>query len=282
MRKSHIIFCLLSLFLFTDMAYGQITDRSSIPVPQRKKRPKPVKHELSGGLRLNTDGWSLFLDRGNIKQPDRSTDYHYDLRFWQLEFGEKKHPQEIKRSNTIGSSADAARPFVYGKVSNFYNLKIGYGKRKAIAGKPKLGEEVEPGTVSVHWVYLGGITLGLEKPYYIDAYVPTSGNPNIVELQTINYTDSTQEAFLNQQNIVGSSGFTEGIGKTQIVPGIHGKTALHFDFARSKKVKLAIETGISVDVYMRNIQLMALQDDVPYFVNAYVSFQFGKRWPEKK
>lgn len=238
-----------------------------------------MKHELSGGLRLNTDGWSLFLERGKVKEPDRSTDYYYDLVFWQLEFGEKKHPQEIKRSNTIASSVDAAKPFIYGKVSNFYSLKIGYGKRKMLAGKPKLGEDVEPKTVSVHWVYAGGLSVGLEKPYYIDAYVNENG---VLVQKTINYTDTTQEDFLTQQYIVGSAGLTEGIGETKIVPGIHGRTALHFDFAGTKKTKLAVETGVNVEIYSRAIQLMAEQNDLPFFVNAYVSFQIGKRWPEKK
>lgn len=240
-----------------------------------------MKHELSGGIRLNTDGWSLFLDRGKVKEPDRSTDYYYDLLFWQLEFSEKKHPQEIKRTNTIGTNTNASQPFVYGKVSNFYTLKIGYGKRKRIAGRPQLGEDIERKTVSVHWVYMGGLSAGLEKPYYIDAYVPIGGTQT-AELKSINYTDTTADAFLAQQNILGSSGFTSGIGETKIVPGIHGKTALHFDFAATKKTKMAIETGVSVEVYSRAIKLMAEQNDLPVFVNAYVSFQIGKRWPEKK
>lgn len=271
--------CLLSALLFSDVAFAQTDNRENIPVPVRKKRPKPIKHELSGGLRLNSDGWSLFLDRGKIKQPDRSTDYHYDLHFWQLEFGEKKNPQEIKRSNTVGNTADAAKPYIYGKASNFYALKVGYGKRKLIAGKPELNNEVERGVISIHWVYAGGVSVGLEKPYYIEAYVDNNG---ISELKSVNYTDTTKEAFLDQQFIVGSSGFGKGLGQTKIVPGIHAKTALHFDFAPSKKNKLAVETGLNVEVYTRGIELMAGQSATPVFVNVYASFQIGKRWAEKR
>lgn len=273
--------CLLSALLLSDIAWAQTDTMASIPVPVRKKRPKPIKHELSGGLRLNSDGWSLFLDRGKIKSPDRTTDYHYDLHFWQLEFGEKKHPQEIRRTNTIGSTADAAKPFIYGKANNFYALKVGYGKRKLIAGKPELNNEVEPGVISIHWVYMGGVSIGLEKPYYIEAYV-TDPNTGINELKSITYTDTTKDAFLDQPYIVGGSGLGKGLGETKIVPGIHGKTGLHFDFAASKKTKLAIETGLNVEIYTRGIALMAGQDATPVFVNVYASFQFGKRWAEKK
>lgn len=280
MKKYLILpICLLSALLFSDVAFAQTDNRENIPVPVRSKRPKPVKHELSGGLRLNSDGWSLFLDRGKVKEPDRTTDYHYDLHFWQLEFGEKKNPQEIKRSNTIGTTADAAKPFIYGKANNFYALKVGYGKRKLIAGKPELNNEVETGVISIHWVYLAGVSVGLEKPYYIEAYVDNNG---IYELKSIKYTDTTKEDFLFQPNVVGSSGFGKGLGETKIVPGVHFKTALHFDFAPSKKNKLAVETGLNVEIYTRGIELMAAQSATPVFVNVYASFQIGKRWSEKK
>lgn len=280
-KNTRVIIAVLSLLLISSAGFAQtVPDRDDIVVPKRKKRPKPIKQEWSLGLRLNTDGWSVFFDRGKVKRTDRTTDYFYDLHFWQFEFGEKKHPQEIKRNNTLSNAVDVAKPFIYGKTNNFYALKIGYGKRKLIAGKPELHEEVEHKTVSVHWVYSGGLAIGFEKPYYIDAYVNRNG---VSELKTISYTDTTKEDFLYQQNIVGGSGFSEGLGKTKIVPGIHAKTALHFDFANTKKRKLAVETGVNVEVYSRAISLMATsQKDVPYFVNAYVSFQLGKRWAQKK
>ncbi len=278
-RYFFIPVCFLSALLLSVSAFAQVANRDSIPVPVKIKRPKPVKHELSGGVRLNTDGWSLFMDRGKVKSTDRTTDYYYDLNFWQIEFGEKKHPQEIKRTNTIGSSVESSKPFIYGKVSNFYSLKVGYGKRKLIAGKPELNEEVEPGHVSIHWVYLGGISIGLEKPYYIDVLV-NRGGANVRE--TLRYSDTTKEDFLQQHLVIGSAGFGKGIGETKIVPGIHGKTGLHFDFATSKKSKLAVETGLAFEMYIRSIEMMANQDSRPYFLNAYVSFQFGKRWAQKK
>lgn len=275
----YISVCLLAALLFTDVVSAQITNRDSIVVPVRKKRPKPLKHELSGGLRLNTDGWSVFLDRGKIKNTDRTTDYYYDPTFWQIEFGEKRHPQQIKRSNTIGSAVETAKPFVYGKATNFYTFNIGYGKRKMIAGKPSINDDVEPRSVSIHWMYMAAISIGLEKPYYVDAYVSRNG-ANVLE--SINYTDTTQEEFLAQYNIVGSSGFGKGLGETKINPGLRLKTGLHFDFASTKKTKLAVETGISLSFYASEVQIMAKSDAVPYFGNAYVSFQIGKRWPQKK
>jgi hypothetical protein len=233
------------------------------PIAKPKiKKPKPISKELSGGFRLNTDGWSVFLERGAVKSEERESDLFYDLRYTLIEFSEKKHPKET-RTNSSGGS-ESLNSYVFGKINNFYSLKIGYGNRRMIAGKP------DPGTVSVHWIYNGGLAIGMLKPYYL----------NISNGESIRYTDTTQDKFLTGYNIVGSAGFSEGLKELKIVPGLHVRTGLHFDFAprEKKKTKLALETGISAELYTKKIELMARQKAVPYFVNLYLSFQFGRRW----
>jgi hypothetical protein len=170
-----------------------------------------------------------------------------------------------------GSGSQKSKPFIFGKVNNFYALKLGYGIRKMIAGKP------EPGTVSIHWVNLGGLSLGMEKPYYLDGYV-SENNTGFVVPATFKYTDDTKQSFLNEQYIRGSAGFQKGLNEIAFVPGLHAKSALHFDFSTVRRTAMAVETGIGVEYYTRDIKLMANQDSKPYFVNLFASFQFGRRW----
>lgn len=280
MIKSFLPVSLLLICVFivadTNIASAQI---DTALLAKRKKRPKPIFRELSVGARLNTDGWSLFVDRGTVVSEERNSDYFYDIRLWQLEFSEKKHPLETKRTNVGSVNPDQVRPFVFGKMNNFYSLKLGYGHREMIAGKP------DPGAVAIHWVYAGGLALGLEKPYYYDGVLD---NGTTIEQGVFQITDTTDQlltatgvASTNQSRIFGSAGFAEGLSEIKLVPGAHVKTGLHFDFAATKKVKLAVETGVSAEFYIRPIELMAFQDHKPYFVNAYLSIQAGKRWPEK-
>lgn len=234
----------------------------------RHKRPKPISKELSVGFRLNTDGWSVFADRGKVLSDDpKLSEQFYDTRVLQLEFGEHKHPREYR--NTNGQIAtirgDKPKPYIYGKINNFYDLKFGYGKRKMIAGKP------DPGNISIHWVYMGGLSIGLLKPYYIDAYIND-------ERKSVKYSEDIKDDFLNPNNIVGASGWSKGIGETRIIPGIHAKTALHFDFAASANTKLALEAGVTGALYIQKIEIMADQKASPFLFNAYVSLQFGGRW----
>lgn len=242
------------------------------PIAKRvvPKKPKFIRAELSGGLRLNSDGWSIFVDKGWVKGEGKQRDYFYDVKLLQIEFGEKKHFKEQKRTNNIAAIGDReSKPFIYGKINNFYALKAGYGLRKMIAGKP------ENRNISIHWVYSGGLALGLLKPYYIEAYAMENGG---FTRKTLKYSEEDAATFLNASAILGSSGISEGIDEVKMVPGIHAKTGLHFDFAASKHTKLAVETGINAEYYTKNIELMALQDPKPYLVNVYLSIQFGKRW----
>ena len=247
---------------------------SAVPKKVIPKKPKPLRTELSVGYRMNTDGWSIFADKGYVRSEEtRLSDQFYNLRVFQLEFGEHKDPAQAKMRGAENATGEQTKPFIYGKVNNFYSLKLGYGFRRLFAGKP------EPGNVSIHWIGTAGLALGLEKPYYIEAYAPldnSGGSPPV--RQSIKYTEDNRNYFLDPYYIIGGSGFTKGINEIKFVPGLHLKTGLHFDFAANKKTVLAIEAGASAEFYTRKIQLMAREDGKPYFFNLFASLQFGKRW----
>lgn len=237
-------------------------------------KPKPITTELSAGIRLNTDGYSIFVERGKVKSEEtRFSDKFYDINFFSAELTEHHHPKEAKNTNSklANATGEKGKPYVYGKINNFYALKLGYGKRKMIAGKP------DPGTISIHWVYAGGLSIGFLKPYYIDAYV-LQDNPSVYVKKSIKYGDDTKDDFIRYESIIGRTGWSKGLGEVKIVPGLHAKTGFNFDFAATPKTKLALEVGIAAEIYTSKIEIMAEQKSSPFLFNAYVSLQFGKRW----
>ena len=246
----------------------------------RPKPPKPINREFSFGGQLNSDGWSAILERSAVRTEEtrEKANMFYDLLNLSLEFTEHKHPKQQKTSTSSDPNGTSKlKPYVFGKINNFYAAKLGVSKSKLIAGKP------EPSTVSIHWKYGGGLSVGLLKPYYIVAFAPSSpgASGGLVE-QNIKYDENTAPFFLNERNIVGGTFFTEGLGEIEVIPGAHLKTALSFDFAMNKKSVLALETGISAEFYTRPIELMAAQKAVPYFVNLYVGIRFGRRYASKR
>lgn len=267
-----LAFCILHSVFAAAQSTPSIryVDTARIKLQQqiKVKKPKSIEKEFSVGIRLNTDGWSLFADKGWVKSDEKESDKFYDLRFVQLEFSEHKHPKEIKGSNRGPTYTDKPRPYKFGKINNFYALKLGYGNRKMLAGKP------DPGTVSIHWVYAGGLSIGFLKPYYLDVY-QSNGT------QQLKYEDNPAY-FLpvnpnDQARIIGRSSLLQGIGETKIIPGIQAKTALHFDFAAFRKRKFALETGLNAELYIKKMAIMANVKAHPYILNGYVSLQFGNR-----
>jgi len=235
------------------------------------KKPKPLTKELSAGIRLNTDGWGLFVDKGKvISQDAKRMDMFHDVRLFQFEFSERRHPKELRQYGW-DVNRQSEKQYAFGKINNFYSLKFNFGSRKMIAGKPF------PHSVSIHWLYAGGLTLGLLKPYYIEAYTSKDGGKTYSK-ENIKYSSTTAGTFLSPVYIVGSSGFSTGIGETKIIPGLHLKSALHFDYAIDKFKVAAVEVGATAEYYIQNIELMANQKAVPYFFNLYASIQLGKRY----
>jgi hypothetical protein len=229
----------------------------------KPKGPKPIKNEVSFGLRLHTNGWSGYVDYGKVNAKNsKLSDMFHDVRFWQIEMTEKKSPRQEKivgDRNATGSSSK----YVYGKINNFYSLKAGYGIRKMIAGKP------DPGSVSIHWSNVIGGALGMLKPYYLNVY----SDPN-----AIRYNEDTKSEFLSQRLIIGSAGFSQGLGEMKFIPGGHFKSMLHFDFSTNRYSAMAIETGINIEYYSENLPIMADRESKPYFIDIFLAFQFGKRW----
>ena len=256
------------------LSIGQ-TDTPSLihiaPQPQQIKtnvpktiKPKPISKEMSLGVRASTNGWSIFTDYGKSAVVDsRHGDRFYHVKLFQFEFTENKSPRELKSSSGAITSSGNSSSYVYGKINSFYAVKLGYGYRKMIAGKPDY-----QGAVSIHWVNAGGLAIGILKPYYLNL----TGSPVPVK-----YADNNS-GFLDPNEIVSSAGFSKGLSEAKIIPGAHFKTALHFDCAGSLKNVIAIEAGFSAEFYSQQIQIMAIAPATNYFANAYLSFQLGTRW----
>jgi len=70
-----------------------------------------------------------------------------------------------------------------------------------------------------------------------------------------------------------------------VVPGLHAKLGMRFDWAHFNEVVSALEIGVNGEYYTKKIPIMVAVDGVDpnkqFFFNAYVSIQFGKRWNKR-
>lgn len=234
--------------------------------PPRVKGPKALRGELSGGIKLSTDGYAIFVDKGWLKGGENfgqgNRDRFFNVLVLNVELMERKHPKEIRSSGALSGISLQPGSYILGKINNFYTFKVGVGARRLIAGKP------DPGTLSIHWTYVSGLALGLIKPYYLN--LRSSGETK--------YADSISRQFISPENIIGRASFSKGFNEIKVVPGFYVKTGLHFDFAPGRKSIMALETGINLEYYTQKIQQMVGQDQSALFFGFYASLQFGKRW----
>lgn len=232
--------------------------------PPKVKGPKPFTGEFSAGLRLNTDGYGIVVDKGWVRGGEefgqKNNNRFFHVRLLQFELIEHKHPKEIASSSLFSGITSGS--YILGKINKFYAFKVGYGERRMIAGKP------DPGNVAIHWVYLGGVSAGLVKPYYLQ----------LLRQGDAKYSDSIVQDFVSPNNIAGKAPFTKGLNELKLIPGFHLKTGLHFDFATSRKMVLALELGAMGEYYTSKIEQMVGQDPRAMFLNFYATLQIGKRW----
>lgn len=215
-------------------------------------------------FKLNTDGWSFFYEAGKSRTI-KSANLFY------LELGEKRHPKENKVTNTLvsGNLVSEGNAYVYGKQNHFYECKSGFGRQILIGGK------ANKNGIGIHWIYSGGLSIGLLRPYYLRILEEVSAD-QFVEKE-VSYNPSNPPQFLNSANILEGTGLRNGWNEMKIVPGIHARNALRFDYGRFNELVSAIETGIYADFYINGIEMMVNNPSQQFFFNAYVAILFGKR-----
>lgn len=253
------------------------TERDARRQDRRVKIDNLIRQQEEGALvfnkqsafafRLNTDGWSMMYEKGYLKSVKVTN-------LFALEFGERKHPKEKKLTyGTVnnGGFVQFSTPYVYGKQNIFYQLKPTFGQQRLIGGK------TNKNGVAVHAIYAGGLSLGLERPYYVKVY--TSNNN---QSRDIKYSKEDSIVFLTPGNIVQGTGFKYGWKDMKVVPGLHGRFAVRFDYGRFNEMVSAIEVGVNAEVYSRNINMMVPVSGITpgpsrFFFNSYVAILFGRR-----
>ena len=259
------------LFVLPVMVSAQekkISPRQQKKAERREKINQLIKQEEEGALvfnkqsafsiKLNTDGYGIAYEKGKYKTITKTN-------LWWAELGEHKHAKEMKFAKgdpqfgfLIGN------PYVYGKINNFYNFKLGFGQQRLIGGKgTKNG-------VATSLIYGGGLSIALMKPYLLDVQDATGVT------KTIKYQDDST-LFLNQTQIIGAAGFTKGFNNMKYIPGVHVRTSLRFDYGRYNEMISAMEVGINAEYYTKEIEQMAQNPYKKFFFNAYLALTFGRR-----
>ena len=234
------------------------------------------KQELTFDFRLITPrSFALGVNIGRLVSYDRTT-------FLNFEFGDIRHPQEYRQSFDFqfGPSNRVSRAFIYGKQNSAFVLRAGYGEKRYFSEKAKNRG------LAVGVTYQVGANLGLIKPYYLEllrSTDPGSAAPNFFVSEEP-YSPQNENIFLDLSRIIGAASFSEGLDNLRIMPGLHAKAAAHFDWGAFDELVKAIEAGVMIDVFFKDVPIMVESPMVPHLenspvlINLYLNLQLGKRW----
>jgi hypothetical protein len=265
--KKFILFILISGFALTTFAQDSSSHKSTKTDKKAEKRQRInaiIKQEEEGnlsfrkqslfGVMLRTNGYGGFFEAGKRTSPRWTNTYLF-------EFTETKHPKEEKSDRVENFFSNS---FTYGKINNFYQLKLGFGKQYI------MGQKGNKNGVAVIGSLQGGVTVGLQKPYYLNLQ-----DANGVDRTLSWYQDST--SFLHPLDIYGSAGVGKGWSELRVKPGLFLKTALRFDFGRYNEKVQALEIGMSLEGFAQDVLLVAYNDPQHLFFQGHIAFVFGNR-----
>ncbi|RYY84607.1 MAG: hypothetical protein EOO15_18960, partial [Chitinophagaceae bacterium] len=257
---------LLCLALLAFDGYAQKSQRKDKRTEKNKKIDALVKQEEEGvliyrkqtafGLQLRSNGYGVFLEIGRRKTPRWTNVYA-------LELTEIKHAKEEKGSNSNGTFNSS---YIYGKVNNFYQVKLGFGREYI------LGQKGNKNGVAVIAFGQGGLSLGLLRPYYLD--IMEGPDKKSVKYES---EDSLKFLGLTPATVIGSSGLGKGWDELQVRPGAYVKMGLRFDFNRYNERMQAVQIGFSLEGYGKGIEQLVYNDPKKLFFQLHLAYVFGGR-----
>lgn len=272
-RISYLIL-LCSLLSLTGMAQDRVVVKDG-ETPETEKKGIIYNKEFTIGGKLTTNGWGVSAETGKILNI-------YKTRLFQFELADIRHPKEKKQSaelNILSNTISSPRDFFFGKQNEFFVLRAGFGYKRNIA------EKARKNGVRLSLIYVGGVSLGFNKPYYLELAYFTRDPIDTTLVNLVSRTekydadpeDGNADVFLNWRNILGAAPFSKGFAEIEVIPGIYGKFALNFEWGKKESFITALEAGIMADIYYKKVPIMVTDDNKPFFMSAYISFQVGRR-----
>ncbi len=248
--KIHI-FNLIALVLCNQLVFAQNTSPQNY-FPNKETRTLFTK-EQTFGITLHTSGVGFNFRSGKTLTAKRRQIIGFD-------FATYKHPKE-KNTKFQGKN----RNIKYGKMNSPYFFRVSYGIQQVLYDK-----ETEK-SIQIRYLLLGGPSLVLAKPYFVNVNAAFTDERIYVQKQF-------NETLTSDSIYDGRSNWGAGLLKTVPLPGIHLKAALSFEYAPFGEDINSLEIGANLDFLPIPIKLYAFEARRPFFLQLYISYNFGSQW----
>ncbi len=173
----------------------------------------------------------------------------------------KNHKEEKFATIATGNS------FIPGKINHLYALRTQAGKEYKLFGAyPEDG-------IRLTAVFMGGLTFGVLKPYYIEyAYL----NKGILTSKFEAYDPKTHQL----SRVLDKGGFSYGWGDLSLNMGLNAKAALNFELGKGELYETisGVEIGFNIEYYPKAPQIFAVEKIQHLYTSLSVILYLGKRY----
>lgn len=266
-----IKFCLLLMGVAWFGAFGvqaQAPVRAAEPAPEAPSDDLSFRREVVFGANFNTQGGLI----GGVNfRSSRVLDGRW-LRFWGLEGVALKNPKEQRVANQYTGGSYVKNKANYGLV-----LRPSFGIQRVLFRKaPDAG-------VQVNALLSAGPSLGLLMPYYISYDYTYAITGRLATTDDIRDEQFDPEKHKSEDAIVDSAPLFTGISDTRVVPGLHVRGGLSFEFGRYRDALAGAEVGFLLEGFSKRLFIISPNAGDPdilnhsYFPSVYLTLYLGHR-----
>ena len=211
------------------------------------------RNERTFAIFFSTDGWGLSYRYGKRLNYLNKRIYDFDL-------GIIKHPKEVKLSNPYYPSSTS---FKFGKENCPIFIRGGIGHQHEIFKKADLGG------ISIRYFISGGPALAMYKPIYYKILVYSS--PTEYSIKEEKFDIKKHDPTM----IIGRATVFKGLNETKLLPGLYAKGGFNFEYSKEDKVIHAIEIGAQINLFPKEIPIMATETNKAIYFSLFASYRFG-------
>ena len=182
-------------------------------------------------------------------------------RYLAVELVNVKHPKELSQQDFVTGAR-----LVYGKVNYLFVLRPEYGKELTLFNRH------DDEGISISAIVAAGPSLGLEKPYMVQ-FQEADGRV-VTRAPKVDPSNPNSNPY---DGVIGAGSFFQGFGQTNIVPGIHLKTAVSFELSAFRDNVTGVEVGFLAETFTRKVQIMAFAENRSFYTSGYITLYFGSK-----
>ena len=124
----------------------------------------------------------------------------------------------------------------------------------------------------MRYMYFAGLAAAILKPVYLSILYPTA-----IPYKYLVVDEKYDPSKHNSDLIYGRASFFKGFNELKFYPGLDTKLGLSFEYGRKAELVRSIDIGVTADMFLKKVPIMAFNNNNNYFITFFISLHFGKR-----